>query len=81
MSDLPRIVVITDRKQVRTTLENVVRDVCDEAGCSWILFRERDLPPLERREMAQRLRRMTAECNTKLSVSAGSARTAFTCSG
>ncbi len=70
MSDLPRIVVITDRKQVRTTLEDVVKKICLEAGCSWILFRERDLPPMERRDMAIRMREITAACGARLSVSA-----------
>lgn len=69
MSDMPRILVITDRKQVRSTVENVVRAVCKEAGCTWILLRDRDLPPLERRHMAQRLREITRDCNAKLSIS------------
>lgn len=69
MADLPRILVITDRNQVRTTVENVVRAVCKEAGCTWILLRDRDLPPLERRYMAQRLRAVTSECGAKLSIS------------
>jgi thiamine-phosphate pyrophosphorylase len=69
MTDLPRILVITDRTQVRTTVENVVRAVCREAGCTWVLLRDRDLPPLERRHMAERLREVTNECNAKLSIS------------
>jgi thiamine-phosphate pyrophosphorylase len=69
MADLPRILVITDRNQVRTTVENVVRAVCKEAGCTWILLRDRDLAPLERRRMAQRLREVTKECGAKLSIS------------
>jgi thiamine-phosphate pyrophosphorylase len=69
MADMPRILVITDRNQVRTTVENAVRAVCKEAGCSWILLRDRDLPPLERRRMAQRLRELTNECNARLSIS------------
>ncbi len=69
MADLPRILVITDRNQVRTTVENVVRAICTEAGCTWILLRDRDLPPLERRHMAQRLLEATKGCNAKLSIS------------
>jgi thiamine-phosphate pyrophosphorylase len=73
VSKFPRILVITDRTQARTTIENVVRELCDQEGCSWILFRERDLPPLERRSMAERLRIVTNECGAKLSVSADAA--------
>lgn len=69
MSDLPRILVITDRTQVRTTVENVVRAICTEAGCTWILLRDRDMPPLERRRMALRLKAVADECNAKLSIS------------
>jgi thiamine-phosphate pyrophosphorylase len=73
MVDLPRILVITDRTQVRTTVENVVRAICEDAGCSWVLLRDRDLPPLERRRMAVRLREVTQECGTKLSISSDAA--------
>ena len=69
MSTLPRILVITDRTQVRSTVENVVRDICGKAGCGWVLLRERDLVPLERRQMALRLREITRDCGTKLSIS------------
>jgi thiamine-phosphate pyrophosphorylase len=73
VSSLPRILVITDRTQVRTAVEDVVRDVCGKAGCAWVLFRERDLQPLARREMGTRLRKITEECGAKLSVSADAA--------
>lgn len=73
MSELPRILVITDRTQVRTTVENVVREICEEEGCRWILLRERDLSPLERRSMAERLRIVTNECGAKLSISSDAA--------
>ena len=69
MSKLPRILVITDRTQVRTTVENVVKEICAEEGCGWVLLRERDLPALERRSMAERLRVITNECGAKLSIS------------
>ena len=69
MTEFPRILVITDRKQARNTVEDVVREVCAEAGCKWILLRERDLPPLERRYMAERLRLITSEHGAKLSIS------------
>ena len=73
MIPLPRILVITDRNQVRTAVEDVVRDVCGRAGCGWILFRERDLQPHDRRSMGVRLRKITEECGSKLSVSADAA--------
>jgi thiamine-phosphate pyrophosphorylase len=66
---LPRILVITDRIQVRTAVEDVVREICGDAGATWILLRERDLPPLERRHMAERLRVITNDCGAKLSIS------------
>lgn len=73
MNKLPRILVITDRTQVRTTVENVVREICGDEGCGWVLLRERDLPPLERRGMAERLRIVTSECGAKLSISSDAA--------
>ena len=69
MTELPRILAITDRKQVRLAVEDVVREICDKAGCTWVLLRESDLPPLERRHMAERLRVITNECGAKLSIS------------
>jgi thiamine-phosphate pyrophosphorylase len=69
MTQLPRILVITDRIQVRTAVEDVVREICGNAGATWILLRERDLPPLERRHMAERLRVITNDCGAKLSIS------------
>jgi thiamine-phosphate pyrophosphorylase len=69
VTQLPRILVITDRIQVRTAVEDVVREICGDAGATWILLRERDLPPLERRHMAERLRVITNDCGAKLSIS------------
>ena len=69
MTDLPRILVITDRVQVRTAVEDVVREICSKAGCTWVLLRERDMPLLERRHMAERLRVITNECGAQLSIS------------
>lgn len=73
MNTLPRILVITDRTQVRVAVEDVVREICGKSGCGWVLLRERDLAPLQRREMAERLRTITHECGAKLSVSADAA--------
>ncbi len=70
MSGLPRIIVITDRTQVQGLLDDVVKDLCTEAGCAWILVRERDLQPLERRTLALRLREITKRCGSHMSVSA-----------
>lgn len=69
MSCLPRILVITDRTQVHGRLDDVVKDLCLESGSTWVLLRERDLQPLERRTLAARLRELTGNCGTHLSVS------------
>jgi thiamine-phosphate pyrophosphorylase len=65
---LPRLLVITDRMQARSGLEEVVRAAAG-AG-AWVLFRDKDVPPAERREMALRLRAVTRAAGTPLSISA-----------
>ncbi|MEE6260409.1 thiamine phosphate synthase [Plantactinospora sonchi] len=49
------IVVVTDRRQARRPLPEVIRGaVC--GGARWVLLRERDLPHAERLALAERLR-------------------------
>lgn len=70
MTPLPRILLITDRTQVRTSVEEVVQAACGKMGCGWVLFRERDMEPAARRDMARTLREVTRGCKAKFSVSA-----------
>lgn len=49
------IVVVTDRRQARRPLPEVIRDAVD-GGARWVLLRERDLPYAGRRALADRLR-------------------------
>jgi thiamine-phosphate pyrophosphorylase len=65
---LPRLLVITDRTQARMGLERAVEGAAG-AG-AWVLFRDKDMDPAERRAMAQRLRAITRAAGTPLSISA-----------
>ncbi len=69
MSRLPRLLIITDRTQAKTSVEEVVGRLCG-SGCGWILFRDKDIEPAVRRDMAFRLREITRGCGSRLSVSA-----------
>ncbi|MFC5068353.1 thiamine phosphate synthase [Flaviflagellibacter deserti] len=68
MNRLPRLLIITDRTQAKTSVEEVVGKLCG-SGCGWILFRDKDIAPAERRDMALRLREITRGCGSRLSVS------------
>ncbi|HEU5084948.1 MAG TPA: thiamine phosphate synthase [Acidimicrobiales bacterium] len=48
---VPRFVLLTDRRQARQPLSDVVRAAVD-AGCRAVLLRERDLPHAERTALA-----------------------------
>lgn len=45
----PPLLVITDRRQARLPLETVAA-AAFENGCRWLLLREKDLPPADRRD-------------------------------
>jgi thiamine-phosphate pyrophosphorylase len=63
-----RLLVITDRHQARQPLEAIAAAV-GRGGGRWLLFRDKDLPACERRELAGRLAEIAAEQGFALSVS------------
>jgi thiamine-phosphate pyrophosphorylase len=63
------LLVITDRHQARHPLE-VVAAAVGRGGGRWLLFRDKDLGPRERRDLALALSRIAAEQGLALSVSA-----------
>lgn len=54
---LPRLLVLTDRFQCKRPLLDVVSEVV-RAGARAVVLREKDLPPAERAELAQGVRRL-----------------------
>ncbi len=50
----PPVLLITDRAQAKATLETVVAEAL-EAGCRWVLLRDKDLPPDARLALLRRL--------------------------
>src|SRR5437899_11681014 len=50
MLPVPPLLVISDRRQARQPLEQVVEAVFG-GGCRWLSLREKDLPPEERRAL------------------------------
>ncbi len=50
----PALLVITDRRQARVSLENIARAVF-AAGCRWLSLREKDLDATARRGLLERL--------------------------
>jgi thiamine-phosphate pyrophosphorylase len=62
------LLVITDRHQARQPLEAIAAAV-GRGGGRWLLFRDKDLPARERRDLAVRLSRIAAEQGFALSVS------------
>jgi thiamine-phosphate pyrophosphorylase len=63
------LLVITDRHQARQPLETIAAAV-GRGGGRWLLFRDKDLAAPERRDLAVRLARITAEHGVALSISA-----------
>ncbi len=53
-SDLPRLLLITDRSQARATLDDVVAAAV-EGGCRLVVVREKDLPEREQAALVDRL--------------------------
>jgi thiamine-phosphate pyrophosphorylase len=51
---IPRLLVISDRRQARRPLKEVV-DAAFCGGCRWFSLREKDLPAAERRALLERL--------------------------
>lgn len=61
------LLVITDRRQARRPLPEVVAAAVT-AGARWVLLRERDLPPAARARLAAELRELLAAAGGTLSV-------------
>lgn len=75
----PPLLVVTDRKQSRLPLAEVVERSCT-AGCKWISLREKDLPSEQQVALAARLRsvverypgaRLTVHGDAAVAVAAG----------
>jgi thiamine-phosphate pyrophosphorylase len=62
------LLVITDRHQARHSIETIAEAV-SRGGGRWLLLRDRDLAPTERRDLAARLARIASRHGTALSVS------------
>jgi thiamine-phosphate pyrophosphorylase len=54
------LLVITDRHQAHQPLETIAAAV-GRGGGRWLLFRDKDLPARERRELASRLAEIAVE--------------------
>jgi thiamine-phosphate pyrophosphorylase len=63
------LLVITDRHQARQPLEAIAAAV-ERGGGRWLLFRDKDIAPLARHDLANRLAAIAAEQGLALSVSA-----------
>jgi thiamine-phosphate pyrophosphorylase len=62
-----RLLLVTDRHQAAAPLDEIVSEAI-AAGARWIWLRDRDLPPAERRALAQRLIALARAYGAKLSV-------------
>jgi thiamine-phosphate pyrophosphorylase len=61
----PPVLLITDRKQTRRQLEEVVAGAL-QGGCRWISLREKDLPAEDQASLALRLVRLAAPFGARL---------------
>jgi thiamine-phosphate pyrophosphorylase len=69
MNPLPSpLLVITDRHQARHSIDAIAEAVA-QAGGRWLLFRDKDLEPAERRALAGRLSAIARRHGMHLSVS------------
>ncbi len=69
MTALPaRLLVITDRHQSRHSVETIADEVA-RGGGRWLLLRDKDLDPVERRALAIRVSRIAQQRGMCLSVS------------
>lgn len=65
----PPVLLITDRLQARVPLEEVAA-AAFEAGCRWLLVRDKDLPEPERVALARRLMDLGRSVGAKVLLSA-----------
>ncbi len=63
----PPLLLITDRRQARGDLAEVVRAAC-AGGCRWISLREKDLPEAEQLALFARLRAAVAPFGARLTL-------------
>src|SRR6266853_975271 len=69
MKQLPSpLLVITDRHQARHSIEAIAQEV-GQGGGRWLLLRDKDLEPRERRGLATRLTEIARRHGMHLSVS------------
>jgi len=69
MKPLPLpLLVITDRHQARHSIETIAEAV-GQAGGRWLMLRDKDLEPAQRRSLATRLAEITGRHGMHLSVS------------
>jgi thiamine-phosphate pyrophosphorylase len=69
MKQLPSpLLVITDRHQARHSIEAIAQEV-GQGGGRWLLLRDKDLEPPERRDLAARLAEVARRHGMHLSVS------------
>jgi len=61
----PPLLLVTDRRQARRPLKDVVADAL-EAGCRWVSLREKDLPPDEQILLARALAPLAQAHSAKL---------------
>jgi thiamine-phosphate pyrophosphorylase len=73
MKQLPSpLLVITDRHQTRHSIEAIAQEV-GQGGGRWLLLRDKDLEPRERRDLAGRLANIARRHGMHLSVSSDTA--------
>ena len=70
MSNLGRLLVLTDRRQARRPLPSVVAEAV-AGGARTVILREKDLPPGARRALADELHRILAPAGGTLIVAGG----------
>ncbi len=63
----PPLLLVTDRRQARRPLEEVVAAAL-RAGCRWVSLREKDLPQDEQVLLARTLAPMARACGAKLTL-------------
>jgi thiamine-phosphate pyrophosphorylase len=61
------LLIVTDRHQARRALDEVVRRAL-AGGARWFWLRDRDLPPIERRQLAFRLAQIVRDAGGRLSI-------------
>lgn len=74
MSLPSRLLLVTDRRQARRSLTEIVREAC-ASGCRWISVREKDLPEHQQITLYRELKPIAHACSARMTIH-GSAETA-----